>query len=228
MRDDVTPCQLYVVVAAGPTALERLMAVLAEVAVAAVLVTPAAGKALTVDAAKPLVALIQSRSVAALVVDDPALARTLRADGVHLTAATDSLERYHAARAIVGGDISIGVDAGGSRHRAMELGEAGADYVAFGKATVELARTDADDGEPGPSDPTLAGPTTPADLVAWWAEVFEVPCVAFDIADVAAARQAATRGADFIAVHLPAAVPLATLVADVRALAGAMEDDDAA
>lgn len=59
----------------------------------------------------------------------------------------------------------------------MVLAEQGADYVAFG----------------GPAAQT-------AELVAWWAELIEVPCVAWDVSSLTQAREAARLGADFVAV----------------------------
>ncbi|MFE0753793.1 thiamine phosphate synthase [Inquilinus sp. NPDC058860] len=58
---------------------------------------------------------------------------------------------YAAARKAVGNQAIVGVLAGTSRHEAMEAGEAGADFIGF----------DAD-----------------AEIVSWWTEMMEVPCVA--------------------------------------------------
>ncbi|MGP1395633.1 MAG: thiamine phosphate synthase [Inquilinaceae bacterium] len=76
-------------------------------------------------------------------------------------------------RGIVGANASIGVLAGGSRHEAMVAAERGADFVGLA-------------ADPG--------------LIAWWAELMEVPCVAFTAADIAAAGALARAGADFVAV----------------------------
>src|SRR4029077_5703728 len=76
------------------------------------------------------------------------------------------------------------VGAGGlaSRHDAMAAAESGADYVMF--------------GEP---DPAGKRPSFDAieDRVAWWSEVFEVPCVAY--AD-SAAEVSALGAAEFVAL----------------------------
>ncbi|WP_051249280.1 thiamine phosphate synthase [Inquilinus limosus] len=58
---------------------------------------------------------------------------------------------YAAARKTVGAQAIVGVAVGTSRHEAMEAGEAGADFIGF----------DAD-----------------AEIVSWWTELMEVPCVA--------------------------------------------------
>jgi thiamine-phosphate pyrophosphorylase len=207
------PCQIYLVVDAGPSAAERLQAVLATGTVGSVLIVPAPGQKLTAAAVTPLIGLAHQRNVAVLLTDDAALAKSQRSDGVHLSAGQDVVERYQAARAMLGAAASIGADAGGSRHLAMELGEAGCDYIAFSAERVEI---DAGDDH-------VAGPATAAELVAWWSEVFEVPCVAFDAADPGAAREAARLGADFVAVHVASGQTIATIAAHVQAIRRSLE-----
>ncbi|RZM20113.1 MAG: thiamine phosphate synthase, partial [Sphingomonas sp.] len=74
-------------------------------------------------------AICAERDVAFIVNDDIGLAKRLDADGVHL-GQDDGDPRE--ARAQLGPNAQIGVSCHGSRHLAMEAGEAGADYVAFG------------------------------------------------------------------------------------------------
>jgi thiamine-phosphate pyrophosphorylase len=66
----------------------------------------------------------------------------------------------------------------------MVVAEAGADYVMFGEP---------DQGQHRPSLEAIV------ERVAWWADVFEVPCVGFagDLEEVAPLAQA---GAEFIAL----------------------------
>jgi thiamine-phosphate pyrophosphorylase len=42
------------------------------------------------------------------------------------------------------------------------------------------------------------------EMVEWWAPLFEVPCVAFDVETCEEAAALAAYGADFVAVTLPA------------------------
>jgi thiamine-phosphate pyrophosphorylase len=199
-------CLLYVVVEAGPGAPERLGAALAAVQIASVLVTPAGDDVLDAAAAKPLVELAQRAGAAALVADDAQLARALKADGVHLGISMDPAGAYAEARRILGPRGIIGVDAGISRDDAMTVAEDGAEYVAFG-APPDL--TDLDKGR-----------ARRADLIAWWGEIFEVPCIAFDVESAEAAEALARAGADFVAVMLPSSEPPAAsreLVAEVSA-----------
>src|SRR5688572_25803814 len=76
-----------------------------------------------------IIARAQDRGVAVLINDRPDLAVELGADGVHVG---QSDMPYANARKLVGPDAVVGVTCHDSRHLAMEAGEAGADYVAFG------------------------------------------------------------------------------------------------
>jgi thiamine-phosphate pyrophosphorylase len=130
-----------------------------------------------------LVDLVQSRGLACLIDKDIALAEILGADGVHLPA---DPEIYRGARARLGQSANIGVACGMSRHDAMALAELGADYVAFGPAAGSR----------------IDGIDQYADLIAWWAELFVVPCVAWNVENAADAARFAALGADFVAPSL--------------------------
>ncbi len=209
-------CQLYLVVETDNAALERLAAIFAAGPVASVLFRPTAGTALTARSVKALVDLAQKHDTAALLLDDAALARTLRADGVHLSASADVMARYDEARSVLGGGAIVGCDAGGSRHIAMELGEAGAEYVAFGCDVSLVGAVDDSD-----VDGEVPAPVEHFDqraLIAWWSDVFEVPCVAVDLADADAVRVMASAGADFVAVQVPTSDAAAWVASMRRAL----------
>lgn len=113
-------------------------------------------------AAETLAPIAQSRGVAFLMNDRPDLARELGCDGVHVGQGDAP---YREARRIVGPDAIVGVSCQGSRHLAMEAAEAGADYVAFGPMFPTSTKPD-------------AGDVAEIELLSWWAELFEVPCVA--------------------------------------------------
>lgn len=204
MSDIGRKAELYLTVGGVTPAASTVLAAALDAAPVTTVLLPAADAAVLA----PLVALAQSHGTAALVADDARLARALGADGVHLTWSPDLAQRYAAARATVGGDAIVGVESGSSRHDAMVLGEAGADYIAF--AAPPEAHDDG--GQAG----------LQADLIAWWSELFEVPCVAFGVTAPADAAALAAGGADFIGVTLPAAADPGTAAALVAAIAAAM------
>jgi thiamine-phosphate pyrophosphorylase len=174
-------CRLYLQLPAKPSAkLEAQLAeALASADAACVLLcrgeTPA-----DKGWASRLIDLVQSRGVAVLVADDSELAERLGSDGIHLGVA-DTL-RYAKARELLGASASIGVGCGLSRHDAMRVAEIGADYVAFGSP-----------------ESSIDAVNQIADLTAWWAEIFVVPCVAWNIDRVDDAERLAKLGADFVA-----------------------------
>jgi thiamine-phosphate pyrophosphorylase len=198
-------CRLYLVVEAGAAAPERAAAALAVAETACFLIEPAPGAPLDAASAEPLVALAQQKGVAAIIASDAHLARTLKADGVHLPPSRDPAKAYADARHILGPGLIVGAHAGKSRHDAMVLGEAGADYIGFGipdgVTNIEGARA------------------RRFDLVSWWAAIFEVPCVAFDVATAEDADELAMAGADFIGLRLEAGDTLADATARIRAIA---------
>lgn len=141
------------------------------------------------EVARAIVETAQQKKIAVLIADDVSAARATGADGVHLSWRPEIEDAYEAARTTLGPDAIVGADAGDSRHDAMTLGEAGADYVAFGRMSDTC----------GPD----AARDTQQELVEWWADVFIVPVVAFDIETADDARALVARGADFVAVRLP-------------------------
>ncbi|MEQ1785351.1 MAG: thiamine phosphate synthase, partial [Hyphomonadaceae bacterium] len=125
----------------------------------------------------------QERGVAVLINDRPDLAVELGADGVHI-GQTDM--PYAKARKLVGPDAIVGVTCHDSRHLAMEAGEAGADYVAFGAFYPTETK-----------DPKAKAET---ELLSWWQQMMELPCVAIGGITVNNARPLVEAGADFLAV----------------------------
>jgi thiamine-phosphate pyrophosphorylase len=132
-----------------------------------------------INAVKAIAPVVQGAGAALLVDGRPDIVARSGADGAHL-AGPDALQ---AARAGLKPNIA-GAGQLHSRHDAMVAAEAGADYVMFG-------------------EPDAAGraPSLDAviDRVAWWAEVFEIPCVGYaaSLDDIDALVAA---GADFVAV----------------------------
>ncbi|TAN55709.1 MAG: thiamine phosphate synthase, partial [Rhodospirillales bacterium] len=115
--------------------------------------------------------------------DRPDLAKAAGLDGVHVGQEDAS---YAEARRILGPKAIVGVTCHASRHLAMEAGDAGADYVAFGafySTTTKEAKTRA---EP--------------EILEWWSSVTVVPCVAIGGITPANCKPLVKAGADFLAV----------------------------
>lgn len=167
-------CQLYLRVPRGMesgAARECLAAALEAGDLAALLLRADGAEDRTVRMLGTLQPLAQGRNVAVVLAGPVELAQRLGADGVEVS----ERAAYDAARKRLGASAIIGADCGSSRHLAMEMAEAGADYVGFANA--------AEGGR---------------DLVAWWGELFEVPCVALDPAAPDVAGELARLGADFV------------------------------
>ncbi|ACI99219.1 thiamine phosphate synthase [Rhodospirillum centenum] len=127
--------------------------------------------------------LVQARDVAFILNDRPDLAARSGCDGVHVGQEDTP---YREARRLVGADAIVGVTCHDSRHLAMVAGEEGADYVAFGAFFPT-----------GTKEPkTTADP----EILTWWQEMMEVPCVAIGGITVETAPLLVQAGADFLAV----------------------------
>lgn len=133
--------------------------------------------------AEPLRRICADREVAFIVNDSISLAKRLGADGVHLGQDDGSVEE---ARGELGHDAQIGVTCNASRHFAMEAGEAGADYVAFGAFYPTTTK----------ETKHVAG----LDLLEWWQGIFEIPCVAIGGITPDNCAPLVRAGADFLAV----------------------------
>ncbi len=133
--------------------------------------------------AVPLQEICAARDVAFVVNDDVSLAKRLKADGVHLGQGDGDIRE---AREVLGREVQIGVTCHASRHLAMEAGEAGADYVAFGAFFPSTTKTTEHRAE--------------TDLLNWWSSLFEIPCVAIGGITPDNAAPLVEAGADFLAV----------------------------
>ena len=134
-------------------------------------------------AAEALMPVAQKRDVAFLINDRPDLAKKIGADGTHV--GQEDMP-YAEARALLGPDRIIGVTCHDSRHLAMEAAEAGADYVAFGAFFPTMTKEPKSKAE--------------IELISWWSEIFEAPCVAIGGITPQNCPPLITAGADFLAV----------------------------
>ena len=133
--------------------------------------------------AEPLQEICARHDVAFIVNDSIALAKRLKADGVHLGQDDGDVRE---AREELGRDAQIGVTCHASVHLAMEAGEAGADYVAFGSFF--------------PSGTKASEHRPDLELLSRWQAVFEIPCVAIGGITPENCEPLVTAGADFLAV----------------------------
>jgi thiamine-phosphate pyrophosphorylase len=180
------PCQLYLIspLEVGGSFPDRLARALDAGPVAAFqLRVKGIDQHEAVRLGEPLRAICAERDVAFIVNDSIALAKRLGADGVHLGQGDGDPRE---ARAELGPNAQIGVTCHDSRHLAMEAGEAGADYVAFGSFY--------------PTTTKEVSHHPDAVILSWWSTVFEIPCVAIGGITPANAPPLVAAGADFLAV----------------------------
>ena len=123
-----------------------------------------------------------ARDVAFILNDRPDLAKKSGCDGAHVGQTDMAIKD---ARKILG-DLMLGVTCHNSRHLAMEAGEAGADYVAFGAFYATTTK------EP----PEMAEIET----LKLWAETMEIPCVAIGGITAENCAPLVQAGAEFLAV----------------------------
>src|SRR4051812_9382960 len=165
------------------------------------------GESELVDRIK-LIAPVTGRAGAALLLDGYVdLVGRSGADGAHLTgmhAIEGAIERLKPDRIAGAGGLT-------TRHDAMLAAEADADYVLFGEPDLNGERP---------------GLGAIEDRVSWWAEVFELPCVAYATNPEEAAALAAA-GADFVAVDFVWGDPRGPTAA-VADVAGRLKQTEAA
>ncbi len=135
------------------------------------------------DLAAPLQEICAAHDCAFIVNDSVALAKRLKADGVHLGQSDGDVRD---ARMELGEEAQIGVTCHNSRHLAMEAGEAGADYVAFGAFF--------------PTQTKQVEHVADIETIAIWAKAMVTPSVAIGGITPENAKPIVDAGADFIAV----------------------------
>lgn len=188
MTDETTPCQLYLISPLDvsgdfPQRLERALEAGKGLVTAFQFRVKGVDQHEAARLAEPLQAICAAHDVAFIVNDSVALAKRLGADGVHLGQG-DGDPRD--AREELGREAQIGVTCHGSRHLALEAGEAGADYVAFGAFF--------------PSSTKETEHVAELELLEWWSEMVELPSVAIGGITPQNCRPLVEAGADFLAV----------------------------
>jgi thiamine-phosphate pyrophosphorylase len=133
-----------------------------------------------IDALRPV---CQSRGVAFLLNDRADLARGAGCDGAHV--GQDDMPARDARR-LLGPDLILGVTCKGSRDLAMQAGEDGADYVAFGAFY--------------PSTTKAVTALLDPEILQWWSEMMELPSCAIGGITPENCAPLVQAGADFLAV----------------------------
>jgi thiamine-phosphate pyrophosphorylase len=173
---------------------DRLADALRAADVAAVLLRlPASDERNRITHAKAIAPMVQDKGAALLLDGFAELAARAGADGAHLT----GIEAFRAALPTLKPARIAGCGGLATRHDAMLVAEAGADYVMFGEPDAAGRR---------PSFDAIT------ERVAWWAELFEVPCVGF-AASLEEVELLVAAGADFVAVDCVFADPANTSAA---------------
>ncbi|QCI97024.1 thiamine phosphate synthase [Agrobacterium larrymoorei] len=133
--------------------------------------------------AERLVAIVQEAGAAALVAGDTRVAGRAKADGLHIAGGVEPLEEAvekFTPKLIVGGGNAD------DRHKALELGEIGPDYIFFGKLEGDIKP------EPHPKNVALG---------EWWASMIEIPAIVMGGSDVASVVAVAESGVEFVALR---------------------------
>lgn len=133
-----------------------------------------------IDVLRPVA---QSHDVAFLLNDRADLSRECGCDGAHV--GQDDMPAVDARR-LLGPELTLGVTCHGSRDLAMRAGEDGADYVAFGAFFPSGSKEVVHRADP--------------ELIAWWSELMELPCVAIGGITAENCAPLVRARADFLAV----------------------------
>lgn len=128
---------------------------------------------------KRLAPIAQDKGAAVLVADRPGIVARGGADGAFVSRPGTGLDE---AIETLKPDRIVGVGGVTTRHDAMETAERDIDFLSF--------------GEPR-RDESLPDPEAAAVMATWWAEIFQVPCVAV-ATDAAAVEPMAATGAEFL------------------------------
>ncbi|HFB55469.1 MAG TPA: thiamine phosphate synthase [Hellea balneolensis] len=140
-----------------------------------------------IETAKTLMPIVHKHGALVIINDDPDIALECGADGVHVGQTDMNIKDV---KELLPGDAIIGVTCHNSKDLAFEASMAGADYVAFGAFFDSPTKPEATQGRP------LAD----VEMLTWWNETMEIPCVAIGGMTPENAGEIIQAGADFIAL----------------------------
>ncbi len=186
--DPILPCQIYLLTPPKINDLaafaKTLEAVLTAAPIACLQIrlkdTP---EQEIIEVANTLIPIAHQYDTLVLINDAPEIAKACGADGVHLGQADMDISL---AKELLPRDALIGVTCHNSRELAFSACSGGADYIGFG-AFYDTATK-------------LGAQRADLEILTWWQEAIEIPCVAIGGITVDNAMQVITAGADFIAL----------------------------
>ena len=182
------PCQIYLITPPKISDIEAFCQILektlaaAPVACLQIRLKDLEDSAL-VQAGKTIARTCHAANVEVIMNDRPDLAVKIGADGAHI--GQEDMD-YFSSRELLGGDAILGVTCHNSKELAFAAASAGADYVAFGAffdTPTKTAKAKAD-----------------LEILEWWQEAVEIPCVAIGGTTVENAQSVIQAGAYFIAI----------------------------
>lgn len=135
-----------------------------------------------------LMPIAHDRDVSFILNDRADLAKKMDCDGVHLGLRDMNIRE---ARQLLGDDKTIGATCLDSRHIAMQAAERGADYVSFGPFFAGRSPF-------YPPEVMAPGKVATTDIISWWQETMEIPCVAAGGLTPANCADIVKAGADFV------------------------------
>ncbi len=183
IQSEVDRCRLLLVVTAQenqPDLVKRITDVLAGGDMAALIVASPDGY--QQSQLEELVRACHTHDVPIMLAEDLALTERLDADGVVISG---DLARLDVACARFLPHKMVGFANPRSRHKALEAGDLGADFILFG---------------------SLGGDTHPVahpknlDLAQWWSQLMEIPCAVMGGNEIGNVVEAAAHGAEFVAL----------------------------
>lgn len=151
----------------------------ADIAAVLLRLAPADDRTL-INRVKAVAKTVQEKDTALIVDGHPQIVARAGADGAHLTGIAQFEEAFGSLKP----DRIVGIGGLETRHDAMSAAERGADYVMFGEPDKKGERPSFD---------------AVRERIAWWAEVFQTPCVGYagNLEEVTALAKA---GADFVVI----------------------------
>lgn len=140
---------------------------------------------------RELLPVCRAHDIAFILNDRPDLAAALHCDGVHVGQEDLANTSIASIRSMVGEQAAIGITCHASKHLAMEAGEQGADYVAFGAFHPTTSK---------PAEKLAKWGTPTLEILEWWQAYMTLPCVAIGGITPSNCKELSAAGADFVAV----------------------------